>query len=339
MSRILGAGIIGCGGIATAHAEAYRRSGKARLVAVCDVRAERAKAMAEKFNVPRYYTGLDEFLRDPELEVVSICTPHHLHAPQTVAAAEAGKHILCEKPMAISLKQADEMIAACRRNGVKLGIVFQLRFDPLYRRIKEASNSGGFGVPVLAEAMVKWYREEASYYFRDEVARSWRGKRATEGGGALINQAIHTIDLLQWIMGPVDFLYGICATRTHHIEVEDIAVSILRFRNGALGYIVGSVSIRPQETCLNIYGSEGAVCVRDDKVAVWTVRSVKPPGEEEMKTALTGHNAVVEDFLSAVIDDREPLVTGEEGRKSLEIVLAIYKACVEERKIVFPLTE
>ena len=339
MGRVLGAGIIGCGGIATAHAEAYRRSSRARLVAVCDIRRERAVAMAERFGVPRYYTSLEEFLRDPELEVVSICTPHHLHASQTIAAAEAGKHVLCEKPMAISLRQADEMIAACRDNGVKLGIVFQLRFNPLYRRIKEASDGGGFGIPVLAEAMVKWYREEAGYYFRDEVAKSWRGKRATEGGGALINQAIHTIDLLQWIMGPVDFLYGICDTRTHHIEVEDLAVSILRFRSGALGYIVGSVSIKPQETCLNIYGSEGAVCVRDGRITVWTVKDVKPPSGEEMKTSLTGHNAVVEDFLSAIVEDREPMVTGEEGRKSLEIVLAIYRASMKEGKVVFPLAE
>ncbi|MGC8576946.1 MAG: Gfo/Idh/MocA family protein [Thermoproteota archaeon] len=341
-------GIIGCGIIAPSHISGYLKSRMANIVALCDVKVERAKALAKRFNLSevKIYSDYEQLLKDPNIDAVSICTPHYLHAEMTIKAAEYKKHVLCEKPMAISLKQADEMIKACKKNGVKLEVVFQYRFSPDTRKIKEEFENGEFGTPIYGEAIVKWYREDSSYYYADEVAKSWRGKWSTEGGGALINQTIHTIDLLQWIMGPLDYLYAIYDTRTHNIEVEDIAVASLKFKSGALGAILGSVALRPQENWLGIYGSKKSVIVGSDLKIVkqWEEKGeAKVVGEvKEKKETLTpsvGHDGVVEDFLKSIIEDKTPYVTGEEGRKALEIVLAIYKAHRTGSKISFPLVE
>ncbi|MEM0172704.1 MAG: Gfo/Idh/MocA family oxidoreductase, partial [Thermoproteota archaeon] len=330
------------------HVSGYLKSGMANVVALCDKKTEKAKALAERFNLSgvKIYSDYEQLLQDPEIDAVSICTPHYLHAEMTTKAAEYKKHVLCEKPMAISLKQADEMIRACKKNGVKLEIVFQYRFTPDTRKIKEEFENGKFGIPIYGEAVVKWYREDSSYYYADETARSWRGKWSTEGGGALINQSIHTIDLLQWIMGPVDYLYAIYDTRTHNIEVEDLAVATLKFKNGALGTILGSVALRPQENWLGIYGSKKSVIVGSDLKIVkqWeeegkskVIDEVKE--KEETLTPSVGHDGVIEDFLRSIVEDKTPYVTGEEGRKALEIVLAIYKAHKTGSKVSFPLVE
>jgi len=342
-------GVIGCGVIAPSHIKGYLNSGMAEVVALCDRRSERAEELAREFNLQniKIYTNYEDLIKDPNIDAVSICTPHYLHAEMTIKAAEHKKHVLCEKPMAISLKQADEMIHACKRNNVKLEVVFQYRFSPDVQKVKKDFESGIFGTPVLGEAVVKWYRDDATYYKKDEVARSWRGKWTTEGGGALINQSIHTIDLLQWIMGPVDYLYAIYDTRTHDIEVEDIAVATLKFKNGALGVIIGSVSIRPQDNWLSIYGEKASVTIGSDiKISrYWKLeekveeKRAEKVEKEETLTPAIGHDAVIRDFLSSIVEDREPFVTGEEGRKSLEIVLAIYKAHRIGGKVKFPLVE
>ncbi|MBO3768334.1 MAG: Gfo/Idh/MocA family oxidoreductase [Thermoproteota archaeon] len=348
MKKKVNVGIIGCGIIAPSHVSGYLKSGMANVVALCDKKTEKAKALAERFNLSgvKIYSDYEQLLQDPEIDAVSICTPHYLHAEMTTKAAEYKKHVLCEKPMAISLKQADEMIRACKKNGVKLEIVFQYRFTPDTRKIKEEFENGKFGIPIYGEAVVKWYREDSSYYYADETARSWRGKWSTEGGGALINQSIHTIDLLQWIMGPVDYLYAIYDTRTHNIEVEDLAVATLKFKNGALGTILGSVALRPQENWLGIYGSKKSVIVGSDLKIVkqWeeegkskVIDEVKE--KEETLTPSVGHDGVIEDFLRSIVEDKTPYVTGEEGRKALEIVLAIYKAHKTGSKVSFPLVE
>ncbi|MEM3576164.1 MAG: Gfo/Idh/MocA family oxidoreductase [Thermoproteota archaeon] len=348
MKKKVNVGIIGCGIIAPSHVSGYLKSGMANVVALCDKKTEKAKALAERFNLSevKIYSDYEQLLQDPEIDAVSICTPHYLHAEMTTKAAEYKKHVLCEKPMAISLKQADEMIRACKKNGVKLEIVFQYRFTPDTRKIKEEFENGKFGIPIYGEAVVKWYREDSSYYYADETARSWRGKWSTEGGGALINQSIHTIDLLQWIMGPVDYLYAIYDTRTHNIEVEDLAVAALKFKNGALGTILGSVALRPQENWLGIYGSKKSVIVGSDLKIVkqWeeegkskVIDEVKE--KEETLTPSVGHDGVIEDFLRSIVEDKTPYVTGEEGRKALEIVLAIYKAHKTGSKVSFPLVE
>ncbi len=352
----LAVGIIGCGGIAQVHAEAWSRPPVASVKAVCDVVRPRAEALAERMRAtgaqsPEVYEEYAELLREAGVDVVSICLPHYLHAPVTIAAAEAGKHVLCEKPMATALRDADAMIAAARRNNVRLGIVFQSRFSEDMRRVKRALDDGALGRPFLADAWVKWYRDDREYFHKDAVAESWRGKWATEGGALLINQAIHTVDLLQWFMGPVDTASGFISTLTHRIEAEDVAVASLRFRSGALGVIEGSLSIKPREaeaTQMQIHGEKGSIFIQGSSVTFWktaqaereaagveTVGAKPPPPVP----ASQGHHHVVSDFIKALEEDREPCVSGEEGRKPLEIVLAIYKASKESRLVTFPLQE
>jgi len=342
-------GIIGCGGIAASHVSGYLKSGMAEVVALSDNRVERTRALADKFNLPevRLHENYEELLKDRNVDAVSICTPHHLHAEITVKAAEYEKHVLCEKPIAISLKQADEMIRACRRNRVKLAVVFQNRFSPDVQRIKREFEKGVFGIPIYGEAVVKWYREDKAYYHTDEVAKSWRGKWSTEGGGALINQTIHLVDLIQWIMGPVEYLYGIYDTKMHSIEAEDIAVSILKFKSGAIGFILGSVDLRPQEDWVAIYGSKKSVVIGSDKMVAreWSEESgtiFRREGVEERKETVTpfiGHDEIIRDFIESILEDRDPAIPGEEARKSLEIVLAIYKAHKTGNRVALPLVE
>ncbi|MEM2087233.1 MAG: Gfo/Idh/MocA family oxidoreductase [Thermoproteota archaeon] len=340
-------GIIGCGIVAGSHVSGYLKSGMAEIAALSDSRIERAKALAEKYGLSQVsiYENYEELLKGNNIDAVSVCTPHHLHAEITVKAAEHGKHVLCEKPIAISLNQADEMIRACRRNRVKLAVVFQNRFSPDVQRVKKEFERGDFGIPIYGEAVVKWYREDKSYYHMDDVAKSWRGKWSTEGGGALINQTIHLVDMLQWIMGPVEYLYGIYGTMMHNIETEDIGVSILRFKNGALGFILGSVDLQPQEDWVAIYGSKKSVVIGSDKMIAkeWDEKSgTKVRSVEERKETLTpflGHDDAVRDFLESIVFDRVPAVPGEEARKSLEIVLAIYKAHRTGGRVTLPLVE
>ncbi len=341
--KLVRVGIIGLGAIAPAHIRGYQACENAEIVAVCDINKEVAKHWGEKLKVD-YYTSYWELLRREDIDAVSICTPHHTHAPLTIAAAVNGKHVLVEKPMATSLMEADEMIRVCKEAGVKLGVIFQSRFMEGPRKAKEAIDSGKLGKIVLAEAVVKWFRSDTAYYHRDDWAKSWRGMWSTEGGGALINQAIHTIDLLQWLAGPVDHLYGLYGTYTHNINVEDVAVAALKFKNGALGVIEGTVSMpkEHQVTKISILGSKGLIELSHNRITVWKVE-----GEEELKTEEkreketlrvrpTGHMLQIQDFVNAIIENREPLVNGEEGRKALEIIVAIYMSSRTGQPVKFP---
>lgn len=291
------------------------------------------------------YTSYLELLRREDLDAVSICTPHHTHASITIAAAIHGKHVLVEKPMATSLMEADEMIKFCKEAGVKLGVIFQSRFQEGPRLVKEAIDQGKLGKIVMAEAIVKWFRSDKEYYHRDTWAECWRGKWSTEGGGALINQAIHTIDLLQWFLGPIDHLYGLYGTYTHTIEVEDTAVAVLKFKNKALGVIEGTVSMPKefQTTKITILGSRGYVELTGTNITAWKIEGEEGPPiskekhlKETLKVKPTGHMLQIQDFVNAIIENREPLVNGEEGRKSLEIITAIYLSSRTGMPIKFP---
>ncbi len=344
-SKLVRVGIIGLGAIGPVHIQGFQACENAEIVAVCDIRKELVKMWSKKLNVDGYTSYL-ELLRREDIDAVSICTPHHTHAPITIAAAVHGKHVLVEKPMATSLMEADEMIKACREAGVKLGVIFQSRFAEGPRILKKALEQGKLGKIVMAEAIVKWFRSDKEYYHRDKWAECWRGKWSTEGGGALINQAIHTIDLLQWFMGPVDHLYGLYGTYTHTIEVEDTAVAVMKFKNGALGVIEGTVSM-PREfqtTKITILGSKGYVELTGTRITAWKVEGEeKPPTLEEkkylketLKVKPTGHMLQIQDFVNAIIENREPLVNGEEGRKSLEIIVAIYMSSRTGMPVKFP---
>jgi predicted dehydrogenase len=353
-------GIIGCGKVAQIHAAAVRGLAEAELAAVCDANAERAQAFADRYGT-RGFTDVTAMLGESGLEAVLICTPHPLHAAPAIQAAEAGVHVLVEKPLAASLPDCDAMLAAARKAGVRLGVVSQRRLYEPVRRMKAAIDAGKIGRPVLGVFTMYSWRDPA-YYESDP----WRGKWATEGGGVLVNQSPHQLDLLLWFLGPISEIGGYWANLHHPtVEVDDTAVATVRFRNGGLGAIVTSVSQKPGLfTKVHIHGSNGAsVGVETDRGAtfiagmtalaepplndLWTV-----PGEEHLLAefqaedrarfgridAATHYHALqIEDFLHAIREGRPPLVTGEEGRVVVEMFTAIYQSNRERRPVTLPI--
>ena len=344
-SKLVRVAVVGLGAIGPVHIEGYKQCENAEIIAVCDTRKELVKKWSKELGVDGY-TSYIELLKREDLDAVSICTPHYLHAPMTIAAAVYGKHVLVEKPMATSLIEADEMINACREAGVKLGVIFQSRFAEGPRRIKRLLEEGKLGRIVMAEAIVKWFRSDTKYYHADKWAECWRGKWSTEGGGALINQAIHTIDLFQWFLGDIDHLYGLYGTYTHTINVEDVAVAVLKFKNGALGVLEGTVSMPKefQETKITILGSKGYVVLEDRKIKVLKIEGEEVKAKEEKEAGIKEtlkvqpnlHALQIKDFVDSIIENREPLVNGEEGRKSLEIIQAIYMSSRTGQPVKFP---
>ncbi|MEM3047356.1 MAG: Gfo/Idh/MocA family oxidoreductase [Candidatus Bathyarchaeia archaeon] len=349
--RKVGTSIVGCGGIARVHAKALSQLEESQLIAVCDVIEERARAFAQTYGAKRWYTDYRMLIADPEVEAVNVCTPHPLHAAPVVAAAEAGKHAITEKPMAANLKQADAMISAARRAGVKLGVIFQRRWYDAARRMKQAIEEGKIGTPILGEVSCRFSREKA-YYDRDP----WRGKWSTEGGGVYMNQIVHEIDLLQWFMSsPVDSLTAFTANLTHpYIEVEDNAVTALRFKSGGLAVISATVSAYPpDEDRITVTGSNGPILgirgLDPFWTEPWTIRGEEKQAEEWRKAQLAvrdrpdfwgeQHKAQVQDWLQAILEDREPAVTGEEGRKALEIIVASYISSAQGKTVKFPVRE
>jgi UDP-N-acetyl-2-amino-2-deoxyglucuronate dehydrogenase len=349
LSRKLRTAILGCGKVAHLHAGALRDLDESEFVAACDNNIERASAFASKYGVPPF-TNCADMIARTGVEVLIVCTPHPLHAAGAIEALEAGVHVLVEKPLAPNVAHCDAMIAASQRKNVKLGVVSQRRFFEPVLRMKSAIDAGRIGVPILGTVAMFSWRDEA--YYRSDP---WRGRWDTEGGGVLINQSPHHLDILQWCMGPVDEVVARWSNLNHpYIEVEDTVVAILRFRNGGLGSITVSVSQKPGlYTKIHIHGSSGAsVGTQTDSGAtfiagmsevvepplndVWTI-----PGEEHQLEAFrdedrlafgridpTAHYHMLQDrdFLRAVLDGHEPATTGEEGRKVVAIIEAIYRS-------------
>lgn len=338
MSSEIGFGVVGCGMIGAVQAAAIGQIGGARLVAVCGRDERRTSEFAARFGATAY-TDFDRFLDHPNLRIVTICTPSGMHADQGARAARAGKHVLVEKPIEISLERADQLIDACREAGVKLGVIFQSRFLPAAGKIKRAVDEGRLGRLILGDAYVKWYRAPEYY-----AAGSWHGTLDLDGGGALINQAIHTVDLLQWVMGPFETALALkSALRYPHIEAEDTLVAALRFQNGALGVIEAATSIKPGfKRRLEISGERGTVILDGDSIGLWAIEGeeVDQSEQEQITDGSTnpaaisneGHRRQLEDMMMAVIEDRPPLVDGIEGRKSLELVEAVYNSVKVSRK-------
>jgi UDP-N-acetyl-2-amino-2-deoxyglucuronate dehydrogenase len=287
VSHKFGAAVIGLG-VGRSHAEAYRTLSSTELVAVCDGNEARLRPVAEQYGC-RAYLSVDDLLADREVDLVSVATPHPSHAELTIRCLRAGKHVLVEKPMTIDLAEADRMIAAAREAGRTLATVFQRRFWPAATNVRRAIDEGRIGRPVLGQASLSWIRSRG-YYGRD----AWRGRWDTEGGGVLVNQAIHTIDMFQWFMGgDAVEVFGRWANLTHpYLEVEDNAAAIIRFRSGALGVLTATTSSRLSQNSFVIHGSEGhSVGVVEEPEGavgynhVWTV-----PGEEDLpKRSLAEH--------------------------------------------------
>ncbi len=330
--RIFGFGLIGAGAISTMHATVIRDLPDARLVGVTALPYEAAWAFAEERGA-RAYRSIDEMLEDPEIDVVAIGTPSGLHPEQAEACARAGRHVLCEKPLAITLEGADRAIRAAEEAGVKLAVVSQRRFDPPCLALRKGIEDGVFGRIVLVNGIVRYYRDP-SYY----TTSSWRGTWALDGGGALINQGIHTVDLVRWFGGPVATVTGFARTLSHSIEVEDTVSAALEFASGAVGAIQSTTAAAPGlYLTVEVLGDRGSAVLQDSEIVFWnTLDGQGPPPLEGPKTGSgtrdpmafshAGHLSQFRDLLDAIIEDRPPRVDGWEGRRTLEVVLAVYES-------------
>lgn len=333
MSEEIGFGIVGAGMVARYHARAVAATSGARLVAVCRADASRAAETSAELGVP-CAASFEALLDHPGVDAVCLCTPSGLHAEQALAAAGAGKHVLVEKPMALRLTEADAMIAACREAGVRLGVVLQRRTDPALGELHDAIRADELGRLVLATATVPYFRPP-SYY--DSAA--WRGTWELDGGGALMNQGIHLVDLLLWLMGGDAEVVGASGgTFLHDIEVEDCVVAALRFSNGARGSIVATTAAAPGfPHRLEVYGSRGGAQLEGEALVRWegaapriraagSAPQAAGAGGSPSGIGTLGHTHIVQDFVAAIREGRDPLVDGLQGRRSLALVLAIYEA-------------
>jgi predicted dehydrogenase len=326
--------VVGCGVIARSHFTGIERAEAAELVAVCDADAGRAEEYGARYEV-RSFTDYAELLAWDGVDVVCLCTPSGMHASQTVQAAQAGKHVVCEKPMAIKLEDARGMIAACEANRVKLATIFPRRMSPTSQFVKKLLGEGRLGKLSLCSGYVKFYREQ-SYY----DSAGWRGTWAMDGGGAMMNQGIHTIDLLQWLAGPVESLRGYARSVLRSIEVEDTAVVSLQFRSGALGSIEATTTAYKQPNHrIVLHGEYGTVILTDDEITTLDVlgEAIEIPVFPSFSLFPDGHSAQIHDMAQAVLEDRQPIVSGEDGLHSLEIILGTYESQQTSREVHIPL--
>jgi UDP-N-acetyl-2-amino-2-deoxyglucuronate dehydrogenase len=345
---MLGFAIVGCGMIARFHAKALAEVPGTKLVALVSRNAANARTLADSLSSPcDIATDLNAIVNRSDLDVVIVTTPSGAHMEPAVAAAKAGKHVVVEKPLEISLERCDQIIDACRKNGVQLCTIFPSRFGDANQALKQAIEDGRFGRLTLGETTCKWWRAQ-SYY--DEGG--WKGTQALDGGGALMNQAIHNVDLLCWMMGPVTHISGFTATLAHErIEVEDTAVACMRFASGALGVIQAATSVHPGlPKTVAVHGDRGTVVIEQDDVIRWeltpsTERDDQIRKRFAQKTGASGgssnpaaishegHARQLRDFVEAIRSKRPPLVDGSEGRKAVEVILAIYRAAASGQSV------
>ena len=326
-------GLIGGGNITETHARAARAIPGVEIAAIYGSNHERVGALCHAHG-GKPYQDFDAFLAHRPMDLVAIGSPSGLHAAQGIAAAGRGLHVLTEKPIDINTRRADALIEATQRAGVKLGVMFQDRAKPGIRQLREWITTGVIGKPLLADARVKWYRPP-DYYSQSR----WRGTLALDGGGALINQAIHTIDLLLWLLGDVIRVQARTATALHKIEGEDTALAILEFSSGMLGVLQATTAAYPgYPRRLELTGSEGTVILEQDRIVAANLRhplpdggdSIAPDENQSASSAVVndyrGHQALFEDFIHAVESDTKPICDGHEGRRSVALVEAIYRA-------------
>lgn len=358
--RTFRTGIVGLGKVARLHAAAISEIHHAALAGVCSRSAEKARSFAKEYGAAPY-TDVKTMVWEEELDLVIVCTPHPNHLQPTLQALGAGAHVLVEKPLASTLQDCDAMIQAARNAGLRLSVISQRRFYPPVLRVRKAMDEGRIGKPVLATVQMYGWRDRA-YYDSDP----WRGSWKHEGGGVLVNQAPHQLDLFCWLMGPVDEVYGRWANLNHpYIEVEDTAMAIVRFKSGAMGNLVVSNSQKPGiYGKVHIHGENGASVGAQTEGGSMFIAGMAPiteppvndlwtiPGEED---ALERFNLEdrelfdrvdpmvyfirlqIEEMLEALEQDRDPLVTGEDGRMTVELFTAIYRSTRDNRPVSFPL--
>ena len=335
----IGFGIIGCGMISNFHARAIADAAGAKLIGVADRIPEPATKFAEDHGCIAYET-VDAMLADPAIQAVSVCTPSGAHMEPALAVAAAGKHVIVEKPLEVTTERCDQIIDACEKAGVRLVAIFQSRFHESARLLKQAVDQGRFGKITLGDAYVKWYRSQEYY-----DSGAWRGTWKLDGGGALMNQAIHSVDLLLWMMGPVAEISAMTATMTHErIEVEDIAIANLRFKSGALGVIEATTTAYPGALKrIEICGSEGSAVLEEEAIKQWQFAKETPEdamirermansnatgGGASDPTAIGhhGHTKIIEEAVAAISENRPSILDGKEGRRSIELIRAVYES-------------
>jgi len=344
--------IVGCGVIGKEHAKAYRECKEIRLEAVIDIKDEHAIDLHQMYDVP-FYTTLEDVLARPDINFIDVCVPSGLHGDIAIAAAKAGKHCICEKPLDVTPQRCDEIVAAFEKSGTVLGGIYQHRFHDDVRKTKAALDAGRLGRLALATCSTPWWRTQEYYDSGD-----WRGTWKLDGGGALMNQSIHAIDLLLWFAGPIRTVFAYTALLAHQrIEVEDVAVAVCRFESGALGVIEGTTAAFSGTSVLHrVMGNNGTIHLSDDRIMHWKIRD--EAGKEEPKaepkpekkagsSAASDPTVLSHSLFSRNLDDiaraartgGRPVVTGREARKAVEVICAIYKSARTGKEVTLPLKE
>ncbi len=345
-NKIFGFGIIGAGTISDTHAKAIMAIGKARLIGVYNIHKSKADVLAKKYNCLSY-ESLEDLVTEKKIDIICICTPSGIHLEPALKCIEAGKHCVIEKPLEVTIERCDQIISAAKKAAVKIGVIFPSRFYEVNKQIKRSLDEKRFGDLVLGDAYVKWHRT-AEYY----ESGQWRGTWKYDGGGALMNQGIHSVDLLQWIMGPIKTVQAIAANIRHkNIEVEDTVVAILKFANGALGTLECSTAAYPGSfKRIEIIGTLGTAIVEENSLIKWRFeKELDADGEireifsqentsaggvsDPAAISFLGHQKQIEDMIEAVENNSDPAIDGAEGKKSVEIVLAIYESARTGRTV------
>jgi predicted dehydrogenase len=342
--KIWNLGIIGAGVIADFHARAINDIPNAKLIGFCDTIAEKAEELAKQYSC-RAYSDYEQMLSDDKIDIVTIATPSGVHLEPTVAAAKAGKHVLCEKPLEITLERIDAMINAHEQAGTSLGCIFQVRFTEAIESLRDAIDQGRFGTITYAGAYVPWWRTDE--YYKD----TWHGNWKLDGGGALMNQSIHMIDMMVNIMGLPECVHAFVNNIGHPgIEAEDTAVANLRFKNGTLGIIYGTTSSYPgQYKRFEITGNKGTAVFLEDNYTVWQFEDERPEDikimEKHVQVQSEGgksdpkaishdlHTKNIQAFIKSLDEKSKFRLDGYEGRKSVELILSIYESA-KEGKII-----
>ncbi len=339
--KTYGFAFVGCGVIAPTHAKAIERLENAELLAVCGRSEDSTRTCAIDLGAEPY-TDLGEMLKRDDIDMCNILTPSGLHAKHGIQCADAGKHVICTKPIDITVESIDALIEAGERNKVKIAATHQNRGYPVYEKIKRYIDEGRLGRMLYGNAFVPWYRPDEYY------TGSWQGTKALDGGGALINQSIHYIDLLVWFMGRVERVCGFAEALAHDIETEDMGSAVLRFEGGAQGLIQGSTcTYNGMPARIEVHGTKGNIVVVGDEIALWDVEgdnyyadwtagntggAADPKGGMQ-ENAIVSHAKQIGDVIDAVEADREPLIDGHEARRAVEVVLSIYESSETGRLI------
>ncbi|HYT28408.1 MAG TPA: Gfo/Idh/MocA family oxidoreductase [Ktedonobacteraceae bacterium] len=351
MTEPLRLGLVGCGVIGPVHAEAIASLPDAVLAAAADLVPERVQKLTEQYGGTPY-TDLARMLQRERLDVVIVCTPSGLHGEHACQIMRSGRHVIVEKPMEITREAMDEMLRVQQETGVKLAVISQHRFDAASQQVRQLVDEQAFGRLVLGNALVPWWRSQAYY-----DSGAWRGTWEMDGGGVLMNQAIHSIDLLQWLMGPLKSVFAYTDTLAHRMETEDVAVAVLRFANGALGTIAATTGAYPGVTTrIEVFGDKGSAIIENDALALlrlardgkeavgdYGVAIKQAAAEVEEKESAAAQNPAalawrshalqIADMIRAIREDKTALVDGYAGRKPVEIILSIYESARTHKEV------